>query len=333
MPPRNCFVLSSAANCSREVTAPVKPISFGKGLVGFLAVKENEFCFPGQIRTLSENPGQFEQHAGARATVVRAHESGRVECLCVVVRADEKGRGAILSANVAMRFTNSIFPRGVSSVKACRVTFHPEEFELFREIRSRLFDRLGSGWPRTEIHHRLNMGERFFAREFFPDFLLRAALRLCLRLRPIASARRPNARAIRESQNRRRLVRTAAMANRDYRIGAMRTIHLIPACYVSLADKPSAVEDALQVIVPVIFDLDAPSFLAVVKRDPGAEMFLQSILQIINRGGGDRRRARLPSPPGPRRAELARDEPFGGADGRAAAQDCLRHQQLFLRFF
>ena len=35
--------------------------------------------------------------------------------------------------------------------------------------------------------------------------------------------------------------------------------------------------------------LDAPSFLAVVNGDPGAEMFLQSILQIINRGGGNRR--------------------------------------------
>ena len=92
-------------------------------------------------------------------------------------------------------------------------------------------------------------------------------------------------------------------------------------------------QNALQVVVAVIFDLDSSAFLTVVQCHPGSEMFLQSILQIINRGGRDRRRACLPSPPGPRGAELARDEALGGADGRAAAQDCLRHQQLFLRFF
>jgi hypothetical protein len=60
-------------------------------------------------------------------------------------------------------------------------------------------------------------------------------------------------------------------------------------------------------------------------------MLLQSILKVINRGGGDHRHAGLPSSPGPGGAELAGDEAFRGADGRAPAQDCLRYQQLLLR--
>src|SRR5436190_2961307 len=90
-------------------------------------------------------------------------------------------------------------------------------------------------------------------------------------------------------------------------------------------------QDALQIIVTVIFDLDGAPFLPVMHPDSGPEMLLQSILQVLDRGGGKGHGARLPFAPGPHRAELARDEAFGGADRRAAAQDRFRYRQLFRR--
>ena len=45
--------------------------------------------------------------------------------------------------------------------------------------------------------------------------------------------------------------------------------------------------DPLEIVTPVIFDLDSPAFFAVVKRDVGAQMLLQSVLQVFNCGGSN----------------------------------------------
>src|SRR3954470_6617446 len=47
-------------------------------------------------------------------------------------------------------------------------------------------------------------------------------------------------------------------------------------------------EDALQVVIPIILNLDPASFISVMKRHPRPQMLLQSILQIFD--GGRRRR-------------------------------------------
>src|SRR6266404_9352859 len=51
-------------------------------------------------------------------------------------------------------------------------------------------------------------------------------------------------------------------------------------------------EDALKIVVAIIFNLDASPFFAVVHQYAGTQVFLQSILQIFDRcrGGGIRRR-------------------------------------------
>ena len=69
-------------------------------------------------------------------------------------------------------------------------------------------------------------------------------------------------------------------------------------------------QNALQVIVAVVFDLDGSPFLPVMNLHAGPEMLLQSILQIVDRGGGGRHRARLPFPPRPRRVTIAPSKIF-----------------------
>ena len=42
-------------------------------------------------------------------------------------------------------------------------------------------------------------------------------------------------------------------------------------------------DDAVEIVIPIIFNLDPSSFFAVMKRDVRAEMLLQAILQVFNR--------------------------------------------------
>ena len=42
-------------------------------------------------------------------------------------------------------------------------------------------------------------------------------------------------------------------------------------------------ENTLEIVIPIIFNLDPSSFFAVVKRDVRSEMLLQAILQVFNR--------------------------------------------------
>ena len=87
-------------------------------------------------------------------------------------------------------------------------------------------------------------------------------------------------------------------------------------------------DDALKIVIPVVFDLDLPSFFAVMDGDVRAQMLLQAILQIDNRGGTRARfgpfSSRLSDP------KLTRNEPFGVAHGRVAAKNGLGCEQLFL---
>ena len=106
------------------------------------------------------------------------------------MRADEKGWGITLSSKCSDEIHKLDFPARSVVRENLTCYFPSERFELFYEIRSGLFDRLRPGRARTQVHHRLNMRERFFAREFLPNFLLSTALWLRLRLRPIASAKK-----------------------------------------------------------------------------------------------------------------------------------------------
>ena len=89
-------------------------------------------------------------------------------------------------------------------------------------------------------------------------------------------------------------------------------------------------EDALEIVIAIIFNLDPAAFLAVMNQHPGAEMFLQSVLQIVDRrGGGDGR----PAPSWAGAAELSRDEPLSRTNCCAPPQDRLGDGALFLRLF
>ena len=46
------------------------------------------------------------------------------------------------------------------------------------------------------------------------------------------------------------------------------------------------VEDALEIVVAIIFNFDPAPLLAVMHQHTGAEMFLQPVLQILDCGGG-----------------------------------------------
>src|SRR5437773_9549103 len=89
-------------------------------------------------------------------------------------------------------------------------------------------------------------------------------------------------------------------------------------------------EDALEIVVAIIFNLATAAFLAVMNQHPGAEMFLQSVLQIVDRRGGGGGR---PAPSWAGAAELSRDEPLSRTNCCAPPQDRLGDGALFLRPF
>src|SRR5437762_3960042 len=90
-------------------------------------------------------------------------------------------------------------------------------------------------------------------------------------------------------------------------------------------------QDALEIGVPVILDLDPAALWPVMNRHVGSEVLTQLVLQI-----GDRRGRNVdlrgPTPSFPT-AELARDQTFGLADAVIAPQNCFRELQLFFRRF
>ena len=65
-------------------------------------------------------------------------------------------------------------------------------------------------------------------------------------------------------------------------------------------------------------------------QHPGAEMFLQSVLQIVDGRGC---RGRLAAAARARAAELSRDEPLRRTDRCAPAQDRLGNGALFVGLF
>src|SRR5437763_17077053 len=84
-------------------------------------------------------------------------------------------------------------------------------------------------------------------------------------------------------------------------------------------------EDALEIVVAIVFNLDPAAFLAVMNQHPGAEMFLQSVLQIVDGRGC---RGRLAAAARARAAELSRDEPLRRTDRCAPAEDRLGNGAL-----
>src|SRR5712691_10186614 len=88
--------------------------------------------------------------------------------------------------------------------------------------------------------------------------------------------------------------------------------------------------DTLKIIVAVIFNLDSATFFPVMDRHMRAEVLLQLVLQILNRGrSGSQFTAALLSP-WPRDSELARNHPLRRPHAGAAPQNSFRDEQLLL---
>lgn len=91
----------------------------------------------------------------------------------------------------------------------------------------------------------------------------------------------------------------------------------------------------MQIVVPVIFDLDAPAFFAVVQLHVSRETLLQSILQMLQgrskqgRGAGRTARWLL----GAVFDEVICDEFFRSAHGQVSLDDFLREKELFIGRF
>jgi hypothetical protein len=71
--------------------------------------------------------------------------------------------------------------------------------------------------------------------------------------------------------------------------GAVRVMRFNFADGESAFARPQAEggNDPLEIVTPVIVDLDSSTFFAVVKRDARAQMLLQSILQVFNCRGSN----------------------------------------------
>ena len=72
------------------------------------------------------------------------------------------------------------------------------------------------------------------------------------------------------------------------------------------------------IVVPIIFNLDAASFLAVMNQDSRSKMFLQPILQIFDGGGGRGVCGGLAPATGARSAELPSDQTLRPLTGSSA---------------
>src|SRR2546421_6340498 len=88
-------------------------------------------------------------------------------------------------------------------------------------------------------------------------------------------------------------------------------------------------ENALEIVVAIIFNFDPSAFLAVMNQHPGAEMFLQSVLQIVDRRGC----GGLAAPARSGAAELPCDKSLGRTNRGAPAQDRFGNGALFVRRF
>ena len=104
-------------------------------------------------------------------------------------------------------------------------------------------------------------------------------------------------------------------------------------CSANALIQPKRGNNALKIVIPVIFDLDPAAFFAVMNGDACAEMLLQTLLQIFDRGRGHGNFTSAALAPFSCCAQLPSHEPFRCADRGAAAQDGLRYEQLFLGNF
>src|SRR5688500_2957054 len=108
------------------------------------------------------------------------------------------------------------------------------------------------------------------------------------------------------------LARSQAARSPTATMGASRNKATMRLCLVRRQSESA--EDALQVIVAIILNLNASTLFPVMERYPRAEMFLQPALQVTY---GRTRGNSLPPAARAGRAELARHETLGRADGRA----------------
>src|SRR5207248_2851226 len=146
-----------------------------------------------------------EQGAGARAAVIRPDETRRIECLGVVVRADQEGWLAPFRRKDGDKIYKLDFAARRFIGKNLALHFPSGRFELRRQKFSRLLDRFRSGWSRTEVHHRLDMGQRSVAGKISPDFSPRVDLQLGLRA--IAGAKKIE-QSSRDNEHRARSARS-----------------------------------------------------------------------------------------------------------------------------
>ena len=56
-------------------------------------------------------------------------------------------------------------------------------------------------------------------------------------------------------------------------------------CLITCLRQADSGHNPLEIVIPIVFDVDPAAFLAVMDRHVRAQMLLQAILQIDNRGG------------------------------------------------
>ena len=237
-----------------KITAPEKTVGLGEGFVGFFAIEKNELHFPGEIGTQSEHAGHLEQHAGIRAAIVCSDECHIVESLGVEVRKEQERRRAFFAAEGGDQIHELHFPSRRVIAEALSFHFPAGKLELLCQVSSRFFDRLTPGRARAEIDHGLHVSERFFAGKFFPDFL--AWFCADFVLARSQAARRSRATKLKVDRALRRSMLKKCRRSRDFS-GIARGAHDPP---LRLGGQTEGAKDALQIIVAIIFNLNAPRF-------------------------------------------------------------------------
>src|ERR1700746_80172 len=99
--------------------------------------------------------------------------------------------------------------------------------------------------------------------------------------------------------------------------------------------QSQCINDPLEIVRPVVLDLDSTALFSVVNRDVGSQMLLQAVLQILHCRSGSARIASGAArfAPSATNAEQAGNHPLRRAHRRIATQNSFRSEQLFFRRF
>ena len=234
------------------------------------------------------------QRARAGGAIARAHEADGIEQLRVVMRADDgllrfrivaKARDQVAKLDLAPRrivheFLPLDFPAGL--------------LHLLHDVLARLVQRHRLGGARPQVHLRLHIGESAVAGEKLPDLGDRF-FRRALFPKPTVRRGRGEGRArsadggVPPAGGGGRGGRQPASTARE-RNATSRPRNDIPTSL--LRAQPDYIQNPLQIVQAVIFDLDAAALFARLHGDVSGEMLLEAVLHVQDRGR-ERRRPRF----------------------------------------